>query len=302
MFNAKRASANAIINRVMSNANGIGSSKTESRNNSDLKGENGHKVSDKAHSVKEVQNLRSVTTQYINHVKDTYDGKVAGNINADSAKSFLEAKAQEVSSGTLNTYSSLMNKVADNLNKDNIGSLNRQDIQSIRNDLKEDYGLKSDHLNRAYDNPEAIKAEMQNSTMSISADLQLEAGLRASDSIDSSKWTINPNNTITIENSKGGISYTTKELSQNTIEKAKSAIEANYKANYTEYKEALKEAVEKTGQEWDKNGTHGLRYSFAQERLEELKNLGMTENEAKGQVSLEMGHSRIDITNHYTNS
>nr|WP_321266176.1 integrase domain-containing protein [uncultured Sulfurimonas sp.] len=284
----------------MSNANGIGSSKIDSRNNSNQTGENGHKVSDKAHSVKEVQNLRSVTNQYINHVKENYEGKVASNINADSAKSFLEAKSQSVSGGTLNTYSSLMNKVADNLNKDNIGSLNRADIQSIKNELKERVELKSEHINRAYNNPHAIKAEMQNSTMSISADLQHEAGLRANDAIDSSKWTINPNNTITINGSKGGNDYTTRELSQNTIDKAQSAINANYKANYTEYKEALKEAVEATGQTWDKNGTHGLRYDFAQERVQELIKDGKTQDEANGQTSLEMGHSRLDITNHYT--
>jgi hypothetical protein len=67
----------------------------------------------------------------------------------------------------------------------------------------------------------------------------------------------------------------------------------SYRANYGEYREALKEAVEQTNQKW--SGTHGLRYSFAQERLEELENNGYTDLEAKGQTSLEMGHSRLDI-------
>ena len=70
MFNAMRASGNSIINRVMSNANGIGESKREARANSQIKGENGHKVSDKAHSIKELQNMRSTTTQYINYIKE----------------------------------------------------------------------------------------------------------------------------------------------------------------------------------------------------------------------------------------
>jgi len=300
MFNSSRASANSIINRVMSNANGIGESKSQSRNISDIRGENGHKVSDKAHSIKEVQNLRSVTTQYVNYVKENYEGKVSGNINADSAKSFLEAKAQEVSGGTLNTYISTLNKVADNLNKDNIGNLNRETIQSIKNDIKEHIELRNEHINRAYDNPEAIKEQMQHSTMSISAELQHEAGLRASDSIDSSKWTINNNdNTLTIQGSKGGLTYTTLSLSNELIQRTIEAKEMNYKANYTEYKEDLKEAVKNTGQKW--NGTHGLRYSFAQERVEDLKAQGYTNDQANGQTSIEMGHSRLDITDHYTN-
>ena len=298
MFNSSRASANSIINRVMSNANGIGQSKSQSRNSSNIRGENGHKVSDKAHSIKEVQNLRSITTQYINYVKENYEGKVAGNINTDSAKSFLEEKSQEVSGGTLNTYISTLNKVADNLNKDHIGNLSREAIKDIKDDIKEHTGLQTEHINRAYDNPEAIKEQMQHSTMSISAELQHEAGLRASDSIDSSKWTINNDNTLTIQGSKGGLTYMTAPLSNKLIQKTTEAKEMNYKANYTEYKEDLKEAVEETGQNW--NGTHGLRYSFAQERVEELKNQGYTKDQANGQTSLEMGHSRLDITDHYT--
>lgn len=299
MFNARRASANAIINRVMSNANGIGRSKTEARNNSNITAENGHKVSDKAHSIKEMQNLRTVTTQYINFVKDNYAGKTAGNINAESAREFIFNKiADNVKGGTLNTYISALNKVADNLNKDNIGNLNREAIQNIKSDIKEVVELKSDHTNRAYENAEAIKQKMQDTIYALSTDLQAEAGLRANDSIDSSKWTINQNNTLTIHDSKGGLTYNTAPISHELIERVAEAKEMGYKANYEEYREALKEVAEATNQQW--HGTHGLRYSFAQERIEQLREQGYTQTEAKGQVSLELGHSRLDITDHYT--
>lgn len=297
MFNANRATANSIITRVMSNAKGIGTSKAETRANSSTKGENGHKVSTQAHSIKETQNLRSVTTQYVNFVKENFDGKVANNINQESAKAFIEAKAESVSGGTLNTYISTMNKVSDNLNKDNIGSLSRSDIKEIKQEIKQEHSLKSEHENRAYNDVESIKEAMRDTTMSISSDLQAEAGLRADDAINSSKWTINADNTITISESKGGIEYTTKELSSETIERAREAQENSYKANYTEYREALKDAVLSTNQEY--NGSHGLRYNFAQERVEELKSDGYSENEAKAQTSLELGHSRMDITSHY---
>lgn len=294
MFNANRATANSIINRVMSSANGIGTSKSEARQNSDVRGENNHKVSTKAHSIKEMQNMRTVTTQYINFVKENYAGKVAGNINADSARAFIASKADTVESSTLNTYISTMNKVSDNLAKDNIGTLSRSDIKEI----KQDFNTSKNNDNRAYSDAESIKEAMRDTTMSISSDLQVEAGLRADDAINSSKWTINQDNTITISESKGGIEYTTRVLSNETIERAQEAKEMGYKANYTEYREALKEAVERSRQDY--NGTHGLRYNFAQERVEELKSSGYTENEANAQTSLEMGHSRIDITEHYT--
>lgn len=298
MFNVNRANAKSIINRVMSNANGINESKSHSRERSDKVGANGHKVSDKAHSIKEVQNMRSITTQYINYVKDNYEGKVAHNINSDSAKSFIESKANEVSGGTLNTYISTMNKIADNLNKDNIGTLSRENIQDIKNDIKENHNLSSTHENRAYNDPISIRNEMSHTPFSLSADLQHLTGLRASDCIDSSKWTINEDNSLTISGSKGGITYQTAILSQNIIDRVSEAKEMNYKANYTEYKDTLKQAVQSTEQEW--SGTHGLRYNFAQERVSELKEQGYTQAQAHGQTSLEMGHSRLEITKHYT--
>ncbi len=293
MFNANRASANSIINRVLSNANGIGISKTETRANSGLTGQNGHKITDKAHSIKEMQNLRTVTSQYINFVKENYEGKVANNINTETAQAFIQHKAQTVQPSTLNTYISEMGKIADNLAKDNIGTLNREDITSLR----ENFSTYKVHTDRAYDNPQAIVENMRDTPFSLSTELQLEAGLRADDALNSSKWTINEDNTLTIHGSKGGLDYTTAPLSNELIDRVRDAQENDYRANYSEYREALKEAVTATGQSY--NGTHGLRYNFAQERIEELKNEGRTEEEARSQTSLELGHSRLEITEHY---
>ncbi len=299
MFNAMRASANSIINRVMSNANGIGESKREARAKSQIKGENGHKVSDKAHSIKEVQNLRSTTTQYINYIKENCTGKLSLNINAQSAKSFIISKLEDGSwkGSSANTNISNLNKIVDNLNKDNIGLLTRSDIKKIKTEIKQDYNLSKVHINRAYMNPNIIVEAMKYTIMAISATLQHEAGLRSDDAINSNKWTINKDNTITISGSKGGIHYTTKPLKTETIQRAIEAKKMSYKANYSEYREALKNAVEQTNQRW--SGTHGLRYNFTQERIEELKNHDYADDEAKGQTSLEMGHSRLDIVYNY---
>ena len=292
-FNVNRASANSIINRVLSNANGIGISKSQQRIESGLKGQNGHRITDKAHSIKEMQNLRSVTKQYINFVKENYSGKIADNINSNTVKDFIHSKAETVQPSTLNTYISTLAKMADNMAKDSIGSLNRTDITNLRNEVN----TYKNWENRAYDNPQAIVNEMRDTPYSLSAELQLEAGLRATDSLDSSKWTINEDNSLTIHGSKGGLDYTTTPLNNDLIDKIREAQEDGYKANYSEYREAFKEAVTATGQDY--NGTHGLRYNFAQDRIEELKNEGRTEEEARAITSLEMGHSRLEITEHY---
>ncbi len=286
----KRASANAVINAIMSKSNGIGTSKTEARNSSNLKGQNGHKISSKAHSISSMQNLRTVTTQYVNHVKENYSGRVLENINQESIRSFLNIKQETLKGSSLNTYISALGKVADNLQELGYSNINRQEIVSYR----EDFNTSKEHINRAYNNPQEIINNMQNnSPYGLSAELQYKIGLRVDDALNSQKWTINPDSTLTISGSKGGINYQTAPLSNSLLEKVREAKEQGYKGNYTEYRETLKE----NSKEW--HGTHGLRYNFAQNRVLELQEQGLNYNEALAKTSLELGHSREEITLHY---
>ena len=63
------------------------------------------------------------------------------------------------------------------------------------------------------------------------------------------------------------------------------------------YREALHIACDVVGQDW--NGTHGMRHNFAQDRMAELQGEGMSYNQALAQVSAEMGHHRLEITEIY---
>ena len=47
------------------------------------------------------------------------------------------------------------------------------------------------------------------------------------------------------------------------------------------------------------NGGHGLRHSYAQERMAELKSLGLARAIALETVSQELGHFRAEITEVY---
>ena len=47
------------------------------------------------------------------------------------------------------------------------------------------------------------------------------------------------------------------------------------------------------------DGGHGLRHSYAQERMTELKSLGLSRATALETVSQELGHFRADITEVY---
>lgn len=291
MVLGKRASAGAVLKALMSNANGIGTSKTESRNNSGVVGQNGHNISTKAHSISSIQNLRTVATQYVNFINENYEGRVLSNISPESIRDFIDYKAESLADSSINTYISELGKIADNLQELGYNNISREEIVNYREDL----GLERTHENRAYDQPEQIVENMlENTPYGLSAELQLTAGLRVDDALNSAKWSINEDNSLTITGSKGGIEYQTAPLEPDLIDRVKEAIENEYRGNYTEYRETLKE---NTAENW--NGTHGLRYNFAQNRMGELQEEGKNYHEALAQVSLELGHSREEITLHY---
>jgi len=299
-----RASSNSVIKMIMSNANGIGESKRESKAQSDLVGQNGQSVSSKAHSISSTQNLRTVTTQYTNFIKDNYGGRVVKNMNSETIKEFIRYKIEEdkLSLSSANTYISELGKISDNLNQLGVNSTLREEITNYRTELKESYGsLQSKKVDRTNSNPVAIIKEMNNtSPFGLSSQLQLEAGLRVGDATDMSKISINNDNSLTIHGSKNGLTYTTAPISNNLRDRVAEAKENGYKVAYSEYRESLKEATETTNQEY--KGTHSLRYDFANHaHSENLKN-GISSEDSKLEISLKMGHSREEITEHYLKS
>lgn len=295
-----RASANAVINAIMSKAaEGLGNSKTLARSKSEVIAQSGHKISDRVHSISSLQNLRTVTKQYINYLKENHKGRVLDNVSKETMKDFLKSK--DIKGGSLNTYISTAGKLTDSLNRLNVSKISRDDIYTIRNELKQEgINLSKEYRNRSYANTEKIVEHMrENSPYGLAATLQKEAGLRIDD-LSSSKWQINDDNTLTIMQSKNGLNYTTCTLNNKTISEVKEAKIDGYKIDKTQYSIALKEAVEQAGDEW--TGSHGMRYSFAQERMQELVHeYDYTHSEALAEISLNMGHSRSEISLHYLN-
>ena len=289
-----RASATAVINQIMSQANGIGSSKTEARNQSNNIGQNGQVISTKAHSIKSLQNLRSITTQYVNYIKEEHGNRVAKHINNETIKEFINYKLEQGNSqGTINTYISTLAKMSDNINSLGLNSTSRTEITAYRSELKANGNdLQKNHINRAYNNPQAIVNEMRQSPYSLSTQLQYEVGLRADCSLHSEKWTLNSDNTLHIKGSKNGRNYTTSTLSNETAQRVRDAIESGYRVNYGVYREALKEAIENVGEQWKNNGSHGLRYNFAQETLSD-------NGASRAELSLAMSHSRTGVLDVY---
>jgi len=71
----------------------------------------------------------------------------------------------------------------------------------------------------------------------------------------------------------------------------------NLKVNVDGYRQPLKTAAHASAQFY--NGSHGLRWNFAQQRFAELQAAGKSYEKSLGAVSAELGHNRIEITTHY---
>ena len=93
---------------------------------------------------------------------------------------------------------------------------------------------------------------------------------------------------LTIQ-SKGGKEITKKLTNEDSKALRESFQDGKFEINSRTFSRDLKEAVELVGNTW--NGTHGMRHSYAQQKLEQ--------GWSKSEVSKEMGHTREEITDIY---
>ena len=273
---ARLGSIKYQVSQILQKVNGIGMSKKETREQSGVKSlESGHKVSDKVHSFKSMENLKNDLTNLASFAKNEFQLQDIKEINIDIVKSWIDSK--NISYNTASNYFSELNKVSDHFN------FTREEIKELRADLKNDLP-KTVLETRAYKNLEKIEL---NPKHQAAFELQRDHGLRvnASTHIDLNKQ-LN-GNTLSYQE-KGG-KWSEKELSPSLVSKLKeNAVEGKYEINKRTYSRDFQKQIEKSGQKY--NGTHGIRHTYAQKMLE---------NHTKAEVSQEMGHSREEITDTY---
>lgn len=273
---ARLGSIKYQVSQILQKVNGIGTSKKENREQSGVKSlESGHKVSDKVHSYKSLENLRNDLTNLATYAKEEFKIQDIREINIDIVKSWIDSK--NISYNTASNYFSELNKVSDHFN------FTREEIKELRADLKNDLP-KTVLETRAYKNLEKIEL---NPKHQAAFELQRDHGLRvnASTHIDLNKQL--HGNTLTYREKGGKLSQ--KELSPNLVQKLReNAVEGKYEINKRTYSRDFQKQIEKSGQKY--NGTHGIRHTYAQKMLE---------NHSKAEVSKELGHTREEITDTY---
>ena len=273
---ARAGSINYQVAKIIKAHNGISQSKLESRNESGLKSENGHKVSDRFHSYKSLDNVRADLTNLGKFAKE-HGIKDMSKIDSKIVKDWIKSK--DIIYSTASNYISELNKIHDHM------SFTMADMKELRTELKQELGTSKNLGSRAYKGLERIQLENRSQP---AFELQRDYGLRVSASTHINLDKQFNGNTLSYQE-KGG-KWSQKELSPTLVSKIKeNAINGRYELNKKTYSRDLQKEIEKTGQKF--NGTHGIRHSYAQRELE----AGATKQE----VSEAMGHVREEITDTY---
>ena len=87
---ARLGSIKYQVSQILQKVNGIGTSKKETREQSGIKSlESGHKVSDKVHSFKSLENLRNDLTNLANYAKEEFKIRDIKEINIDIVNAWI---------------------------------------------------------------------------------------------------------------------------------------------------------------------------------------------------------------------
>ena len=273
---ARLGSVKYQVSQILQNVNGIGTSKKETRDQSGVKSlESGHKISDKVHSYKSLENLKNDLTNLAAYAKNEFKIQDIREINIDIVSSWIDSK--NIGYNTASNYMSELNKVSDHFN------FTKEEIKELRADLKNDLP-KAELETRAYKNLEKIELKDKNQ---VAFELQRDYGLRVNASTHINLDKQLNGNTLTYREKGGKLSQ--KVLSPNLAQKIKeNAVEGKYEINKRTYSRDLQREIEKIGQKY--TGTHGIRHTYAQKMLE---------THSKAEVSKELGHTREEITDTY---
>jgi integrase len=281
---ARVGSINHQVGIMIKAHNGLSTSKMEGRNQSGLKSVNGHNISDKIHASKSLTEARNTMKNLGNYSHQVHGVKDMSKIDKEIITSWLNSK--DISKKTASNYISIVTRFTDSKF---IGAT-REELQEVREHLNEKGDFKEiPKESRAYDSQTLTEIKLQDN-LQPAYELQRDYGLRVS-----AASRINVEKNLSSDNvlryrEKGG-EWSEKQISPSLANKLREQAKNGFYSvsSKSTYGRHLAKALKEKGS--TPNGTHGMRHSYAQNRLEQ--------GAAKIEVSQEMGHKREEITNTY---
>ncbi len=269
------------------------------------------------HSYSTYDDYREVAKEMFNYVRESYGVRDITRIESQHIESYLKDRIENggrdgngLERASYDKYASALSKFEVALNRfskeNELGKVYKFDLKTVGKYAAETLGKRND-VSRAYKNPKAL-VDATTGKYELTARIQYEGGTRIDEIArlkESQLRGLRPDphsgqlkGWVEVSG-KGGkireVGVTPETYAR--LEKAIAAGNGIYRINEGNYRNALKSAAEKTGQKYE--GSHGLRWNWAQERHGELQGLGMSYEASLTVVSKEMGHERGDITCHY---
>lgn len=315
-----KGSVNHQTGYLMTFVNEIGESKSEAKEEArqELESQGLPATSER---IAELTGIHSVSTaeNYIEKWQELGDFarsemgiRDMGKLDGETVKAFLQEKIEAgVSYSHFSGYCAAFGKLETALERfsEEVKGIDRDygfrdAIGEVRPEAREE--LPRFEGTRNYDDPSRLIQALPD-VSSLVARIQLESGARLSEAskISSEQLKGITNDKMTGKEigqfnftGKGG-KDNTGNLSPGTYQDLVKHVAEYGSLNVSAdaYRDDLKTASTATGQDY--NGSHGLRWNMAQERYQELRENGVGHVRALGQVSKEMGHNRVEITEHY---
>ena len=264
------------------------------------------------YSISTMVNFRGRWQELLTHTKQAHGLKDMEKLSVQHVTEFLAYKIElGVSYKHWSGYASAFNKLATALNSYS-DKFDRGNTYSFRNEIEElrveaRVELPRFEGTRNYDNPSRLINSIGNAAHQLVAKIQHESGLRLAGASRIAETQLRG---IGLDRHTGKqvgkIDYAGKggkpgvaNVSPATYRQLVAHIGASGELRVAadSYRSSIKDAALATGQAY--NGSHGLRWNFAQERFSELQSTGASYEKCLGVVSDELGHNRIEITLHY---
>ena len=253
---------------------------------------------------------RDVWRACLEYAKASQGIKDVEKLSGEAVRAFLMSKVdQGVAHATFGQYAAALEKLEVGLNRyalqngtglEYAFSAAIQEVRDVAVNLERFAG------SRAYSFPDRLVQIVQGERYFLAAAIQRESGARISEAnhlIKESLRGLRPDDlTGQIKGwiyvaGKGGKEREIGVCPETYARIEKVVENSRFEFDKDAYRSELKSAAKKTGQDYE--GSHGLRWSWAQERHQELQQLGLTYDQTLSHISQEMGHERGDITEHY---
>jgi integrase len=301
-----RMSAPKDIDKLINDAeyNDIGGQKTKHEYHAEAR-ENGAKS---FHSVaydtpfkhsKTLQNNKQILIDVNHYIRQEFGCRSIREITPQMVGSYLQHKIDSgVKSSTFfRTITPAANNLEAMLNRVGVAADFQAEIKAAKA-IAVEKCPQPDMASRNYgDNAERVIAAIKDDTARFCCHLQLEYGLRANESY---KIHLIPGRENVMEIHQKGGARTIKEISPEDYQRLVSMSNGRdnfYISDYQTVRRAWGDACERMGVA--DNGLHGLRATYAHRSFDAHEARGLSRNEAKAEVSQELGHTRLEIVDTY---